>query len=64
MKNIYKENGTLITTHEEIKKYILELYGTLMVKADTNMKGIDIIVMREGPRITNEKRYLLEEPVT
>ncbi|MCI14621.1 ribonuclease H protein, partial [Trifolium medium] len=35
-----------------------------MGKADTNLVGIDVVAMRDGPQITNEHRELLIAPIT
>ncbi|KAK2401903.1 hypothetical protein QL285_051464 [Trifolium repens] len=63
LRAIYKEDGTMVTTHEEIEQEVLGLYGNLMGKADTNMKGIDIVAMRDGPQLTSDQRMMLVAPI-
>jgi hypothetical protein len=63
LRAIYKEDGTMVTTHEEIEQEVLGLYGNLMGKADTNLEGIDIVAMREGPQLTNDQRMMLIAPI-
>jgi hypothetical protein len=63
LKTIYREDGTMVTTHEDIEQEVLHLYGNLMGKAETNLIGIDIVAMRDGPQITNDQREFLVAPV-
>lgn len=49
MRRLYKEDGTLLTTQEDIENEILGLYGNLMDKENDNIKGINIDAMKEGP---------------
>lgn len=63
MRSLYKEDGTLLTTHGEIEDGILGLYGNLMGKANNNLDDIDIVAMREGSQLSNEQMWLLEVPI-
>jgi hypothetical protein len=63
LKTIYREDGTMVTTHEDIEQEVLHLYGNLTGKAETNLIGIDIVAMRDGPQITNDQREFLVAPV-
>jgi hypothetical protein len=63
LKAIYKEDDTMVTTHEEIEQEVLGLYGNLMGKADTNLEGIGIVSMRDGPQLTSDQRMMLVAPV-
>ncbi|CAJ2661953.1 unnamed protein product [Trifolium pratense] len=63
LKTLYREDGTMITSHEDIEHEVLNLYGNLMGKAEDNLDGIDIVAMREGPQITNEQREFLVAPI-
>jgi hypothetical protein len=49
LRAIYREDCTVITTHHDIEQEVLNLYGNLMGRADTNLMGIDIAAMRVGP---------------
>jgi hypothetical protein len=53
----------MVTTHEDIEQEVLHLYGNLMGKAETNLIGIDIVAMRDGPQITNDQSEFLVAPV-
>jgi hypothetical protein len=64
LRAIYKEDGTLLTNHEDIEQEVLQLYGNLMGKADDNLRGIDIVAMRTGPQIPSDQRELLITPIT
>jgi hypothetical protein len=44
LKTLYIENGTMLTSHEDIEQEVLNLYGNLMGKAEENLKGIDILL--------------------
>ncbi|KAI5406239.1 hypothetical protein KIW84_052830 [Lathyrus oleraceus] len=63
MRILYKKDGILLTNKEYIENEILGLYGNLMGKENDNMEGIDVVDMREGPQLSNEKRWVLETPV-
>ncbi|XP_045791547.1 uncharacterized protein LOC123886260 [Trifolium pratense] len=63
LRTLYREDGTMVTTHEDIEQEVLSLYGNLMGKADTNLEGIDIVAMRDGPQITNDQKELLLAPI-
>jgi hypothetical protein len=62
-RSIYREDGTMVTTHEDIEQEVLGLYGKLMGKADTNLMGIDIVAMRAGPQFTGDQREMLVSPI-
>jgi hypothetical protein len=64
LRAIYKEDGTLLTNHEDIEQEVLQLYGNLMGRADDNLRGIDIVAMRTGPQISSDQRELLITPIT
>lgn len=64
IRRLYKKDGILLANKEDIENEILWLYGNLMGKANDNMEGINIIVMREGHQLSNEQRWMLEAPVT
>ncbi|WJX68825.1 hypothetical protein P8452_53158 [Trifolium repens] len=63
LRAIYREDGTVITTHQDIEQEVLNLYGNLMGTADTHLMGIDIVAMRVGPQVTSEQRDLLLAPI-
>lgn len=64
MRSLYKKYETLLTTHGEIEDDILCLYGNLMVKENNNLDDIDIVAMKEGRQLSNEKIWPLEVLVT
>lgn len=49
MTTLTKDDGTLMSNHEDIENEILEFYGNLMGKANEYLAGINIVAMREGP---------------
>jgi hypothetical protein len=63
LRSIYREGGTMITTHDDIEQEVLGLYGNLMGKAGTNLMSIDIVAMRAGPQLTGDQREMLVAPI-
>jgi hypothetical protein len=63
LRALYREDGTLITTHDDVEQEVLNLYGSLMGKADSNLMSIDIMAMRAGPHLTSDQRELLVTPI-
>ncbi|KAK2396003.1 hypothetical protein QL285_057684 [Trifolium repens] len=63
LRAIYRDDGTLHTTHKDVEHEVLSLYGNLMGKADTHLLGIDIVAMRAGPSLTSDQREILVGPI-
>lgn len=61
---LYMEDGTNVTTQEEIKNEVLDYYGKLMGKRVNNLKYIDIEAMRDEAQLNMEQREYLVRPVT
>jgi hypothetical protein len=59
LRAIYRDDGTLLTSHKDVEHEVLSLYGNLMGKADTHLLGIDILAMRAGPSLTSDQREIL-----
>ncbi|KAI5424701.1 hypothetical protein KIW84_030764 [Lathyrus oleraceus] len=59
MHMLQRDDGTKITTHSEISDDVLEYYGGLMGKADSNLIHIDVEAMRNGTQLSMEKRESL-----
>ncbi|MCH85203.1 transposon TX1 putative 149 kDa protein, partial [Trifolium medium] len=61
---LLKEDGTQITAQEDIEEEVMSFYNKLIGTSDTDLNGIDITVMREGPQLSNEQRQKLIAPIT
>lgn len=62
--SLYKFDGTIINIQQDIANEVLILYGNLMGRANENLKGIDIVAMREGPQLNCDQRKMLISPIT
>jgi hypothetical protein len=63
LRTIYREDGTMAATHNDIEHEVLSLYGSLMGRADSNLMGIDIMAMRAGPQFSTDQREMLVAPI-
>ncbi|CAK8560470.1 unnamed protein product [Lathyrus sativus] len=61
---LQKYDGSIITTHHEIEKEVLEFYSQLMGKQDNNLKHIDIKAMRIENQLNMEQRENLIRSVS
>ncbi|CAJ2651355.1 unnamed protein product [Trifolium pratense] len=64
MNVLYTEDGTQLTTQDDIEEEVMSFYSKLMGMADNDLNGVDITVMREGPQLNNEQREKLTGPIT
>lgn len=60
---LQKDDDTQPITHEEIEEEVLNFYNKLMGTTDIELDGIYIIVMREGPQLSNEQRENVISPI-
>lgn len=63
MKNMHIGDVTLVITHEDLEKQVLEFYSNLMEKAKNNVQGINITAMRNVTQLNNMQRKLLVKRV-
>lgn len=59
-----REDGTITTTPEEIELEVLTFYKKLVGLASRDLKGFDIVAMRDGKQITSEQGRKLVPKVT
>lgn len=64
IKQLRKDDDTFISKHVDIEEEVLDFFGRLMGRADTNLNIMDIDDMRKGTQITMEQRRDLIVPVT
>lgn len=50
-----KEDGSIIIKQEEVCNEVLQFYGKLVGTDATDLKGINIVAMREGKQISTEQ---------
>lgn len=61
---LHKDDGTVITSHDEIQDEVLNFYEGLMGTKDGNVRHINIMAMRGGPQLSMEQREQLVAPIT
>lgn len=54
MRGVQSADATVLQSHDEIEKDILDFYGKLMGKEENNLQHIDIKAMRRGPELDME----------
>jgi hypothetical protein len=59
LRAIYREDGTLLTTHEDIEMEVLHLYGNLMGRAETSLMG-RAIYREDGTLLTTHEDIEME----
>ncbi|KAI5385305.1 hypothetical protein KIW84_072053 [Lathyrus oleraceus] len=64
MASICREDGTILSNQDEIEMEILGFYGNLMGKANEELIGIDLVVMRGGPQLINDQRSMPVRPIS
>lgn len=58
-----KEYGSILTNHEEFITEILNFNGKLVGTSATNLKGINIVAMRQGRQVSAEQGQQLVAPI-
>lgn len=64
MHMLQKEDVTRVTTQAKIEEVILDYYGGLMGKENTNLIHIEVESMRDGAQKNMDQRESLIGPVT
>lgn len=54
----------MLTKHEDIKNTIMDFYGDLVGTVANNIDDIEIVAMRQGPKLTLEERNCLISTVS
>ncbi|XP_058776752.1 uncharacterized protein LOC131651098 [Vicia villosa] len=61
---LQRDDGSIVTSQEDIEAEFLRLYGNLMGSANMTIQHIDIDAMRRGKQLNNEQRDYLISRVT
>ncbi|XP_058767638.1 uncharacterized protein LOC131641351 [Vicia villosa] len=64
MKVLHKTDGTIIQSHSDIVKEVMDFCGNIMGKDVTNLKHTNIEAMRSGNQLNMEQREFLVSKVT
>lgn len=59
MRNIFKYDGNILATHDDIESEVLDFNGKFLGTTESNMEGIDTIVIRNGQQLTINQRSML-----
>lgn len=64
LKDLTKNDGTIIHNQQDIGREILAFYSNLMGKVDNNLTHVDVEAMRMGSQLTRGQREILISNVT
>ncbi|XP_058751951.1 uncharacterized protein LOC131625068 [Vicia villosa] len=64
IQKLCKEDGTVVTSYEDITQEVLQFYGRLMGIAQHNLEAVDIRALRKGKKLSSNQRNMLIDHVT
>lgn len=64
IQRLQREDGTIANTLKEIEGEVLNFHKNIVDMVSKELKGIDIVAMRDGKQITTEQGRKLVQKVT
>lgn len=64
IRSLIKEDGSCITSHEDIEEEVLKFYSALLGSSESNLAGLNIPAIRNGNTLNQFQRDMLIGPVS